>query len=233
MRALLTLPGLLLTLGLVLGGCDSVGLDDGPCTACSAGDAGSPDGHPGSDGDGSDDGGATDNGDPGDGDSEAGGDGGDTSDRVIPVDPRQTYTLTWKDDALDAPAILLADYGVSPGDVVCGRAVGDFYTEPGVLASSRGYPQITAVFSASDVLLAPAQRDRVAGAIDTTEDVTTLATAYDGLETDIDEDIDATGGCMTVPDGARYVFLAAYDAFYADNEDANAGGQPFGLLLKK
>lgn len=256
MRALLSLAGLLLVFGLFLGGCDSVGLDDGPCPSCSSGDSGSPSDHPGSDGDGADDGGdsdddGSDSGAGGDGDSEGDGsddgsgdegddgsddDGsapGDSSDDVIPVDPRQTYTLTWKDDARDAPAILLADYGMSPGDVVCGQAVGDFYTEPGVLASSRGYPQITAIFSATDVLLPSAQRYRVKGAIDTPEDVETLATAYDGLETDVDEDFDATGGCITVPDGARYVFLAAYDAFYADNTDANVGGQPFGLLLKK
>jgi hypothetical protein len=231
MRASLSFAGLLLALGLPFSGCDSVGADDVPCMACASGDSDLPGSHPESGGsDAGDDGSSAGE----DSDGESGGDlpGGSTDD-VIPVDPRQTYTRTWKDDALDAPAILLAEYGVAPGDVVCGRAVGDFYTEPGVLASSRGYPLITAVFSSSDVLLPSDERDRVKGAIDTDDDVATLATATDGLETDVAEDVDATDGCITVPDGARYVFLAAYDTFYADNSDALADGQSFGLSLKK
>ena len=158
---------------------------------------------------------------------------GGSTDDFIPVDPRQTYTLTSKDDAVDAPAVRLADYGVASGDVVCGQAVGDFYTEPGVLASSRGTPQLTAIFSADDVLLPSDQRVRVTGAVDTAEDVTTLATAHGGIDTDVAEDFDASDGCITVPADARYVFLAPYDAYYGDNTDAVAGGRPFGLVLNK
>ncbi|PAP77812.1 hypothetical protein [Rubrivirga marina] len=244
MRTLLSLAGPLLMLGLLLGGCDSVGLDDaGPCPSCAtdsepSGDPTGPDG--GNDGTG-DDGadGDSNDGSTGGSDDDSGGEADDGSgpggstDDFIPVDPRQTYTLTWKDDAIDAPAVRLADYGVAPGDVVCGQAVGDFYTEPGVLASSRGYPQMTAIFSSDASLLPSDQRVRVKGAVDTADDVPTLATAIDGLDTDVAEDFDATSGCVTVPDGARYVFLAPYDAYYGDNTDAHPSGQPFGLLLKK
>ena len=201
--------------GLLLVGCDSVGPDDAvPCTTCA------PDN---SDGGGSDDGGS---------DDDAPTDGGSDAATFLSVDPRQTYTRTSQDDALDAPALRLADFGLAPGQTVCAQAVGDFYAEPGVLASASGYPLITAIFSADDVLLAADQRARVAGAVDTDDDVTTVETRYGQLATDVAEDFDATGGCVTVPDGARYVFLAAFDGYYADNEDALVDGRAFGLAVE-
>ena len=205
--------------GLLLTGCDSVGPDDAvPCATCTP--------------DGSNDGGSTD------GSTDGGTDGGTPTDdgsdatTFLSVDPRQTYTRTSQDAALDAPALRLADYGVAPGQTVCARAVGDFYLEPGVLASASGYPLVTAIFSADDVLLAADQRARVAGAVDTDADVATLETRYGQLATDVAEDFDATGGCVTVPAGAQYVFLAAYDGYYADNEDALVDGQAFGLAIE-
>lgn len=184
MRAPLPLAGLLLTVGLLATGCDSVG------------------GTPASSSD------------------------------FVPVDPRQAYLRTDDGDALDAPAVRLRDYEVTPGDVVCARVVGDFTSEPGARASDRDLPMLTAVFSATDILLAPDQTNRVPGAIDAGDDVSTLSTASGGA-TDIDEDFDATNGCVEVPEGAVYAFLAPYATRYSDNVEAAPNGQRFGLLLRR
>ena len=149
----------------------------------------------------------------------------------IPVSPKQTYLKTDDAGALDAPAVRLSSYGVAPGDYVCGGVVGDFTTEPGALASDRDLPMLTAVFSATNVLLSSNEMNRVPGALDTGNDVTTIDTTG-GSPTDIAEDFDATDGCVEVPAGAVYAFIAPYDARYSDNADALLGGRTFGLVLR-
>ena len=239
---------LLATLAVAVAGCDSVGIDaPRPCTTCSPDTGGS---HPGggstggsgatdgtTSGSGSTDGSGASDGagsGAGDGSGDGGTAGGGSSDLTfIAVDPRQTYTRTSQDKALDAPAIRLADYGVSPGDAVCGAIAGDFYTEPGVLASVRDLPRLTAVFSADDRLLDASERHRVPGVVDVPTYVVTMATNYDQLETDIDQDFDVAEGCITVPAGAQFVFFGAYDSYYADNSDALIDGQPFGVVFKR
>lgn len=209
MRSATFFGGLALLLALPLSGCDTVGLDDQPCIQCDA-DA--------------DDGG---------GDADDGGDLGGPVTTFLEVDPRQTYTRTHGDGALDAPALLLADEGLAPGDRVCATAVGDFrIASGGGLARSRDLPLVTAIFSADDELLAADQFDRVTGAIDVGSDVVTPDTESEGHATDVAQDFDATEVCVTIPDGARYVFLSAYDTYFADNEDVVADGQPFGLVVE-
>ena len=220
MRTALLLAGLALVFSLPLTGCDSVGPDDLACVTC--GD------HPGDDTDSDDDAGS------GGSDDDGGSDGGEADKTsFVEVHPRQTYLLTSADpDAVDAPALRLSDWGLEAGDVVCATAVGDFYTEPGVLASSRGLPLVTAIFSATDELKPDTERRRVETALEAGDDVGTWATAVGGHETDVAEDLDATDACVTIPAGAAFVFLAPFDSFYGDNADALVNGQPFGLLVE-
>ena len=215
--------GLTIGLGLALSGCDTTGLDDpGTCYSCSGGD------HTG----GGTAGGGTTGGDT-TGGGTTGGDttGGGTSNATfIPVNPRQTYLRTIKDNALDAPAVRLSDFNAEPGEQVCGFAVGDFNTGGGVLASSTGSPLITAVFSSDDRLLSADHLDRVPGAINVDPDVVTPVTSVDQYTTDIAEDFDATNTCVTIPAGATHVFFSAFDGFYADN--ASTSGPTFGIQIK-
>lgn len=217
--------GLTIGLGLSLTGCDSTGLDD-PRTCYSCPDGGhTGGGHTGGGHTGG--GGTTD----GDGGTTGGGTSGGTSNATfIPVNPRQTYLRTSKDNALDAPAVRLSDFDAEPGERVCGFAVGDFNVGGGVLASSTGSPLVTAVFSSDDRLLAADHLNRVPGALNVDPDVTTPVTGVDQYATDIAEDFDATNACVTIPAGATHVFFSAFDGFYADN--APTSGPAFGIQIK-
>lgn len=157
-----------------------------------------------------------------------GDEGGET---FVRVNPRQSYVLTSNNDLddLDAPAVRLADFGYITGGPICFRAEGDFFLSPNYRASQRGGPLVTAVFSRTDELRNGTFRDRVTGAIDAGTDVVTDPTNRDALATDIGQDFDATDVCLTVPEGARFVFFGAYDTYYTDNADLN--GAQFGVLL--
>ena len=203
------LAGLLLALS-PLPGCDSTGIDLGSdCQLNCVGDGS------GVDEDRSD----TDDGD-------EGGDG-----VTIDIDPRQTYTRTSDDKAIDSPAVSLAGLGYAAGDAVCFRAEGDFRLVGDYHASDRGEGLLTAVFSGSDELRDSDRLDRVAAAIDAGDDVFTIDTERNALQTDIPEDFSADDVCLTIPDGAEFVFFAAYDSFYADN--GSVDGTPFRVRIEK
>ena len=209
MRVLL-FAGFLLALS-PLTGCDSTGIDlDSDCQLDCVGD------DLGSDGTGSDN---------------SGGDGGAGSDVTIDVDPRQTYTRTSDDKAIDSPAVSLSGLGYAAGDAVCFRAEGDFRLVDDYHASDRGDGLLTAVFSGSDELRDSDLLDRVAGAIDAGDDVFTIPTDRNALQTDITQDFSADDVCLTIPDGAEFVFFAAYDSFYADN--GSIDGTPFRVRIEK
>lgn len=159
--------------------------------------------------------------------------GGTTSDVFFDVDPRQTYLRTEQDGAVDAVGIALSDYGFKAGDAFCATAVGDYLLQPGQLASERGGSWVTAVFSADNKLEASTQRVRLHTAIEAGDDVVTPHTFYGQLDTDVSQDWDATSGCVTVPDGANYLFFAAYDSYYGDNAAAPGSTQPFGVVVKR
>ena len=227
MRPLLLSSGLLVAVALTLTGCDSVGLDDGsgsggsghPCTTdCGGGTGGSGGG----------------DGKPGDGKP---GDGGGSASGAVPVDARQTYLRTHEagteDQPLDAPALDLADLGLAPGQPACFEALGDFVYYDDLRARDRDARLVTGVFSSSATLLGPDAWDRVPGALDAGDDVYTESTYRDGLGTDIAQDFDATSGCVTVPDGAKYLFLAPWDNLYRDNADALVDGQPFRVAVSR
>ncbi|HEX9952520.1 MAG TPA: hypothetical protein VGB53_12185 [Rubricoccaceae bacterium] len=195
---------------LTISGCDSTGIDTTV----------------GSDTD--EDGGGTTGGGTGGGGTTGG--GSTPALTFAPVNPAATYLRTDQSTA-DATPFLLADYGLTPGERVCFRTVGDFYYAPGLLASTRGEALATGVFSASNVLNATTERIRVKDAIDGDWDMYTRPTYGTAAETNIDEDFEVTDDCWTVPAGATHLFLSAYDDSFLDNSDANAAGQAFGVFV--
>ena len=219
MRTLLLFAGFLLAFSLTA--CDSTGIDAGCKYRC--GDDG---GH-GGNGHGGDDNGGDDNGGDDGGDD---GNGGGTN-ATIDISPFQTYLRTSDDDAIDAPAVSLTDLGYKPGDTVCFRVIGDFSLTDNYWASERGTGYLTAVFSATDHLGHDTELYRVSDAIEAGDDVFTLDTERNALRTDIDEDFSADAVCLTIPNGPEYVFCAAYDSFYGDND--NIDGTPFQVRIQK
>ena len=204
---------------LTLSACDSTGIDS-PGDLCSVdctggGSTGTPPG-----------GGST-------GTAPGGGSTGTTPAKTFaPVDPKATYLLA-EARTPNATAFLLSDFGLAPGATACFKAVGDFTVNPGRLASATGNPVVTGVFSASSSLSAPSERNRVKDAIDGDWDLTTAPLLATGAPTNIDEDWEATDDCWPVPAGATHVFFSVFDNSYADNADANAGGQPFGVRISR
>ena len=142
----------------------------------------------------------------------------------IPIDPQATYLHTYEYDIhLDAKVILLSDYGITEGDWICLERIGGYrmFPEDADQAHTMG-----GVFSSSDVLLGSELLDRVPGAIDAGYDIKTGNTwdPYpEGEPTDIPQDfeITGTGTIIQVPLGAEYLFVAALDAAYRDNDDPN------------
>lgn len=201
MRTLLLFAGF--SLVFALAACDSTGIDDDGGEGCQSYHCG-------------------------DGDGDGGGNG---TNATIDINPRQTYLRTSQDNAVDAPAISLSDLGYTTGDSICFSVVGDFSLVEGFLASERDEGFLTAVFSGSDRLRADTNLMRVSDAIEAGDDVFTLDTDKNALHTDIDQDFSADDACLVIPEGAKYVFFAAYDSFYSDN--ANIDGTPFQVQIKK
>lgn len=222
MRTLLLFAGFFLA--FTLSACDSTGID---------GDNGGGDcyyGHCNGGGGGGDNGG-NGNGGNGGGNGGNGNGGSDAKDITLDINPRQTYLRTSNDQAVDAPAVSLANLGYDPGEEVCFRVIGDFSLVETYYASERGTGYLTAVFSSSNVLRPDTERYRVSGAIDAGNDVFTLDTDRNALATDIDQDFRADDVCLTVPNGAEYVFFAAFDSLYGDN--GSIDGTPFQVRIEK
>lgn len=236
----------LLVLFLPLSACDSTGVDSGePCYSCGAN--GGDGGHPGDNGGngGSDNGGDNNGGDDGNGGDNNGGDGnggdgdngGDDKARFVEVDPMATYLRVSLDVAEDnvraARAVPLSEIGLEAGKPGCFRAVGDFFYTGNVRASSVGDPLIVAVFSRDEKLGDRNDLNRVTGAIDAGDDIVTDNTFLGDQRTDIGEDFAVTDVCLTVPDGAEFIFFSANDNAFNDNTDVRENGQAFGVRVEK
>ena len=78
------------------------------------------------------------------------------------------------------------------------------------------------VFSSSPTLLATDKLNRVAGAIDAGVDTVTGPTYSGNRDTDIPQDFSIRSLKIRIPEGARYLFVAAPDNFYSDNADPDA-----------
>ena len=139
----------------------------------------------------------------------------------VSLDPRATYLHVCNDAALNAPAFLLADLGISPGETILIEVLGDFDNGPG----GDTFVSTCAVFSASDVLLAGAQLRRVQDAIAAGIPVTTANTFFCNEPTDIPEDFRIAGATpntsvmVEVPAGSTHLFINACDHLFVDNLD--------------
>lgn len=200
---------------LTLSACDSTGIDS-PDDFCSVDCTG----------------GGTTGTTPGGGSTGGGSTGTMPARTFAPVAPTATYLLA-EAGTPAATAYLLSDFGLAPGNTACFKATGDFTVYPGRLASATGNPVVTGVFSASSALSATSERNRVKDAIDGDWDLPTAPLFTTGAPTNIDEDFKAADDCWTVPASATHVFFSVYDNSYADNADANVGGQPFGVQVSR
>lgn len=148
---------------------------------------------------------------------------------LVPLDPRATYLHTNNDSPTPpgALALSLADYGFAAGDRIQLQSVGNFDNGPDGETFYRGI----AVFSSSNTLLANSQAHRVPGAIASDgANFISSPTWFGGQPTDIPEDFQFVRDpvTVTVPAGAAYLFVAAYDRLYYDNTDPN---HDFGVLI--
>ncbi|HKU42247.1 MAG TPA: hypothetical protein VJR89_29015 [Polyangiales bacterium] len=117
-----------------------------------------------------------------------------------------------RDDVLPATVIRLADYGFGPGRRVRAFSTGTYY------APANG--RVQGVFSSNATLLDRTQLLRVPGAIQSdAPQIVTGLTNYDLQTTDIAQDWRAENGGieLTIPAGARYLFVGNSDSFYRDN----------------
>jgi hypothetical protein len=116
---------------------------------------------------------------------------------------------------IDVVPILLADYGLAPGDEVRFEAMGDYHNGNGERTRGMG------VFSSSGTLLATTEAHRVPDAIDAGDAYVTNPTWGCGNEpTDIPEDFAyEPTATVTIPGGATHLFLCVRDSWYADNTD--------------
>jgi hypothetical protein len=149
---------------------------------------------------------------------------------TIGIDTRRTYLRTGSDPgALAAVPLELAGLGLTAGDTVTLKRLGGFDCGPPCIDDRGG---MVAVFSSSNTLLASNLLRRVPGAIEAGVDFVTAPTNIGALATDIPEDflVLGTGVTVTVPAGAVYLFVVAYDIFYGDNTDPNGD---FAVDIKK
>ena len=149
---------------------------------------------------------------------------------VISLEPNASYLRIDPDDLtngvgpVDAVALDLAALGFAPGDAIFLDPVGSL--SPFGSTEPERADSLSAVFSATDVLLAGNELDRVQDAIQPafgSPSYVALPSANGGLERDIPQDIaiQRTGNLLVVPDGAAFLFVAPTDIFLSDNTDAD------------
>jgi hypothetical protein len=148
---------------------------------------------------------------------------------AISIDPRGAYLRTCSDSPTYDPLIVsLASLGLVAGDTIFIQRVGDWDNGPG----GDDFTGLGAVFSSTNALLDPANLDRITGAIDAGVDLGTgFTNNCPAVTTNIAQDFEVTGGAtVVIPTGANYLFFAAVDSLYFDNEDVN---NDFGVTIEK
>jgi hypothetical protein len=142
---------------------------------------------------------------------------------IVPVDPQATYLRAYLDpNALNAVVVDLGLLGFGSGDLISLTRLGAFdcsFGNCGDLSLGLG-----GVFSSSTLLASSDQQYRVMGAIDAGPELNSLTTTLFGdVPLDIPQDFAITGSgvVLSMPIGARYLFVGAYDTFWGDNRDPN------------
>ena len=116
-------------------------------------------------------------------------------------------------------SISLAALGIQPGDLIALEELGNWSAS---ISGADTQASLGGVFSSSNVLLAGSNQNRVPGAIAAGTAFATGTTFSGGLATDIPQDFFISTLMVTVPAGAAYLFVAAPDTAYSDNNDPNA-----------
>lgn len=138
------------------------------------------------------------------------------------IGPTSTFL---RSDAYDSPSdpviVHLEDNGITPGIRLIIKTVGNYINSPS--GSTRN--DAIGVFSASSQLLDKSELNRVVDAIDAGEERVTENTFQGNLITDIVEDfrIDDEPVKITVPAGAKFLFLGNADCKQSDNTQAPEG----------
>lgn len=146
---------------------------------------------------------------------------------TVTIDPKLTYLETFADaNAGNTIAIDLVAAGFQPGDTLMLDRLGSFAPH-GTGAADDTSGGMRGVFSTSNILLSSSTLHRVAGAIDAGTDVSTQVVSPTGglVSNDIAEDFSIYHTLVTVPTGARYLFVAASDIYWGDNTDPNGDFQ--------
>ncbi len=137
---------------------------------------------------------------------------------IVSIDPRATFLRTSDDDAHNSVPISLVSLGVSEGDYLTVKRVGDYSAYGN--AESDVDTRMIAIFSSSATLKPSYELHRVPDAIDAGADRQTDPTFYNNLSTNIPEDFSVSyPTIVTVPQNARFIFVAAVDVYYEDNSD--------------
>jgi len=139
----------------------------------------------------------------------------------IEISPRGTYLRADSGgEGVDPPSVVdLQTNGFSGGDTILISFNGSINvygtTDYDTIESLIG------VFSSNNTLLSISVADRVPGAIDAGNDISTPQTYFTHENTDIPEDFQitpSTGFSIKVPQNAKYLFIAYCDSYYPDNK---------------
>ena len=149
----------------------------------------------------------------------------------VKLSPTGSFLRICNDSATDPVIIDLVPLGVKPGDRMLLSARGGYFN-----GSRPRYRMALAVFSSTATLLGPGNQFRVPGAInagDEYEMYTEDTLFCEGVQTDIPEDFGIEpSATVTVPAGAKYLFLCAKDKYYEDNVDYGDFGVELAVIRR-
>ena len=139
------------------------------------------------------------------------------SEQDFAVNAKGTYLRTVWDLPASPTVIALVDIGAEPGETLRLRRKGSFKR-----AYRRTGDRLAAVFSSTEELAKNPKfwnsPERVLGAIDAGQDVSTPKTFFWRQPTDIPQDFEITDSVeVLVPAGARFLFVTPIDDYFGDN----------------
>jgi|GEM_PF-763907 len=140
----------------------------------------------------------------------------------ISVNAQEAFLRTVHVGLPEPTPIALAVLGIVPGNVIGLDVLGEY------LSGSTPKDAMIGLFSATDEINDDSSTiiNRVPGAIDSGQDFITAT--IPGGNTEIDEDFFIDGIRITVPEGALYLIVSAYDSYYLDNSDTDGN---FGVRI--
>lgn len=142
---------------------------------------------------------------------------------TVPVRGTYLYVDPTSRSGVATPGIAdLQNNNISAGDTILITFEGTVDNYGGSDYHTLDY--LIGVFSSTNELLSVTQAERVPGAINAGEDIDTGETWFSNENTDIPEDFKitpSTGLSISVPQNAKYLFIAMLDSWYPDNTSPN------------